>query len=90
MCRWIAYLSKESYLLEDILIIPDHSLVKQVDKRFLPGLKPSGDENENSQAWKDYLYDQTTINCDGYGLTWYSTARAKCKNPDNIIPLPTR
>ncbi|KAJ3017439.1 hypothetical protein HKX48_003541 [Thoreauomyces humboldtii] len=39
MCRWFAYIGQEPCLLDDILVRPQHSIVKQIDSHFLPQLK---------------------------------------------------
>ncbi|BFZ62406.1 hypothetical protein YB2330_003500 [Saitoella coloradoensis] len=36
MCRWFAYVGDESTLLEDVLINPSHSIVRQIDSHFFP------------------------------------------------------
>lgn len=77
MCRWFSYISDtESALLEDILITPEHSISKQVNSRYLPGLLPyvAGDNQvikNDPEALKElgvnFLY-----NVDGIGTAWYS------------------
>ncbi|KZP15546.1 hypothetical protein FIBSPDRAFT_935119 [Athelia psychrophila] len=36
MCEWFTYLGLEDQLLEDVLLRPSHSIVKQIDSHFLP------------------------------------------------------
>ncbi|KAH7878476.1 uncharacterized protein C8R40DRAFT_767122 [Lentinula edodes] len=68
MCRWIVYVGEQPLLLEDLLVKPKHSIVKQVNIRFLPGLYyglEDGDkaELEMQAAW---------INVHGFGVGWYT------------------
>lgn len=56
MCRWFAYVSHtEPCLLEDVLITPKNSLVKQVHEHYLPEIiatnpkKPSQDQLINAR-----------------------------------------
>ena len=36
MCRWFTYLGHESQLLEDVLLRPSHSIIKQSEFILLP------------------------------------------------------
>ncbi|KAJ3798047.1 hypothetical protein GGU11DRAFT_25550 [Lentinula aff. detonsa] len=68
MCRWIVYVGEQSLMLEDLLVRPDHSIVKQVNNRFLPGLYYGLEEGD-----KDELELQATwINVHGFGVGWYT------------------
>ncbi|KAJ3726659.1 hypothetical protein C8R42DRAFT_388212 [Lentinula raphanica] len=68
MCRWIVYVGEQSLMLEDLLIRPDHSIVKQVNNRFLPGLYYGLEEGD-----KEELEIQATwINVHGFGVGWYT------------------
>jgi glutamine amidotransferase len=75
MCRWFAYISaSEECLLEDVLITPNHSLCKQVNANFLPGL-----ESYNSDPVQGQLELATRnryLNVDGIGVAWYTPTRA--------------
>ncbi|KAJ4473141.1 hypothetical protein J3R30DRAFT_768021 [Lentinula aciculospora] len=73
MCRWIVYVGEQTLLLEDLLIRPNHSIVKQVNIRFLPGLYYGLEEND-----KEELEMQATwINVHGFGVGWYTDTLAK-------------
>lgn len=67
MCRWFAYLSTtEPCLLEDVLILPDHAIAKQVHDRFLPYLfhyDPGTTKEEISLR-------NSPFNLDGLGVVW--------------------
>jgi glutamine amidotransferase len=93
MCRWFAYISNsEKCLLEDVLILPDHSISKQVDSHYLPGLWPweTADTSDDNEAGLQNVYDRNfRNNSDGLGIAWYSSTRMEFTEPANIIPLPT-
>ncbi|KAI0351452.1 N-terminal nucleophile aminohydrolase [Trametes cingulata] len=85
MCRWFAYISAtEPCLLEDVLILPDHAIAKQVHERYLPYLfhyEPDADPNSTK---KEVSLRNSPYNLDGLGLVWYSNARAdfgECEGP---------
>ena len=71
MCRWFAYLSAtEPCLLEDVLILPDHAIAKQVHDRYLPYLfhyEPSKDKDSTK---KEMSLRNSPYNLDGLGLVW--------------------
>ena len=70
MCRWFAYISPtEPCLLEDVLITPKHSLVKQVHDHYLPGLIAHNPRD----LGKDTLIQarNSANNIDGLGVAWY-------------------
>ncbi|GAA6005831.1 hypothetical protein JCM10207_007243 [Rhodosporidiobolus poonsookiae] len=79
MCRWIAYFSHEPILIADVIQRPEHSLVKQIDQHYLPGIQhPAADEGRGSQ--------NSFSNVDGWGLGWYSPLPAKYRLADNRDP----
>ncbi|KAK7050829.1 hypothetical protein VNI00_004940 [Paramarasmius palmivorus] len=54
MCRWFAYISdKEACLLEDVLIRPTHSIVKQVEDHYLPKLFHHVDKESDKEQRLD-------------------------------------
>ncbi|PCH40356.1 N-terminal nucleophile aminohydrolase [Wolfiporia cocos MD-104 SS10] len=85
MCRWFAYISKsEPCLLEDVLIVPAHSLSKQVHDRFLPFLSHYEPDKTKKLTRTEIKTRNSPFNMDGLGLAWYSTARAEygeCDGP---------
>jgi glutamine amidotransferase len=99
MCRWFAYISEgEDCLLEDVLITPSHSLVKQVNEHYLPEdhfgqppLKGATDDEPSEKAFDNWL------NIDGFGMVWYTPTYSAFKSlhlkheldiPDLDIPKP--
>ena len=74
MCRWFAYLApEEECLLEDVLIVPQHSLSKQVHEHYLPKLishVPGEETNSKEIAARNMFF-----NVDGFGLAWYTNTR---------------
>ncbi|CAF3857095.1 unnamed protein product [Rotaria sp. Silwood1] len=88
MCRWFAYIGEEPTLLEDILINPKHSIIKQIDKHFLPHLHKTYDarldQNENSS---DTISDEHHIDfltsIDGFGVGYYTGVSADF-NSDHV------
>ncbi|KAI0655622.1 N-terminal nucleophile aminohydrolase [Cubamyces menziesii] len=88
MCRWFAYLSAtEPCLLEDVLILPDHAIAKQVHDRYLPYLfhyEPSKDKDSTK---KEMSLRNSPYNLDGLGLVWYSNARADFGECDGPRPV---
>ncbi|KAI0629858.1 N-terminal nucleophile aminohydrolase [Trametes polyzona] len=85
MCRWFAYLSTtEPCLLEDVLILPDHAIAKQVHDRFLPYLFHFEPGTDHKSTKKEMSLRNSPYNLDGLGLVWYTTARAdfgECTGP---------
>lgn len=75
MCRWFAYISPtEPCLLEDVVITPKHSLVKQVYEHFLPGLVAHDPKNVSDDAL--IRARNSVINIDGLGIAWYTSSSA--------------
>ena len=67
MCRWFAYLSAtEPCLLEDIIILPEHAITKQVHERFLPYLSHYEPDTVPSET----SLRNSPFNLDGLGLVW--------------------
>src|ERR1700761_5660228 len=93
MCRWFAYISStEECLLEDVLVLPDHAISKQVDDHWLPGLWPwetATTDDDNEEGLQNVKDRNFMNNSDGLGIAWYSTARSAFTDPENIAPLPT-
>lgn len=83
MCRWFAYISPtEPCLLEDVLITPKNSLVKQVHEHFLPGLiahNPRDIDNSDQLI----RARNSVINIDGLGVTWYTSSAADFERGDS-------
>ena len=74
MCRWFAYIAPdEECLLEDVLIIPRHSLAKQVHDHYLPKLisHVPGEETTQAEIRRRNMFQ----NVDGFGLVWYTKTR---------------
>ena len=67
MCRWFAYISTtEPCLLEDVILLPEHAIAKQVHERYLPYLthyEPETTPTERSLR-------NSPFNLDGLGLVW--------------------
>lgn len=83
MCRWFAYISPtEPCLLEDVLITPKHSLVKQVHEHFLPGLISHNprDLDDSDQLIRAR---NSANNIDGLGVTWYTSSAADFEQGDS-------
>lgn len=73
MCRWFAYISTaEPCLLEEVLILPEHSLAKQPLERYIPKLTHhiagAGDDPAAEGREKDLR--NSLYNIDGLGLAW--------------------
>lgn len=82
MCRWFAYISpSEPCLLEDVLITPKHSLVKQVHEHYLPGLIPHNPKDLGD----DHLIRarNSAYNIDGLGIAWYTSSSADFERGDS-------
>jgi glutamine amidotransferase len=76
MCRWFAYISQtEPCLLEDVLILPAHSISKQVNDHYLPMLlldrQPGGQTTEAEITVRNRL-----LNIDGFGVVYYTATQA--------------
>ncbi|ORY27813.1 glutamine amidotransferase class-II [Naematelia encephala] len=85
MCRWFAYLGDEPQLLEDVLLRPSHSLVKQIDEHFLPSghLAFSPDTSKSAIApssANDTGSPNPQTNMDGFGVGWWSDAYETYEN----------
>lgn len=78
---WFAYISpSEPCLLEDVIVTPRHSLVKQVHEHYLPGLV-GHDPRDISQ---DPLVTARNVisNIDGAGIVWYTSSSADFEKGD--------
>lgn len=88
MCRWFAYVGEEPTLLEDVLIKPKHSIVKQIDAHFLPNLHATydphlGRNKLSSGVASDAHGPNHFTNIDGFGIGYYTGVAAEF-NEDNI------
>nr|XP_031857441.1 uncharacterized protein CI109_007168 [Kwoniella shandongensis]KAA5524513.1 hypothetical protein CI109_007168 [Kwoniella shandongensis] len=78
MCRWFTYLGEEPQLLEDVLLRPSHSLIKQIDEHYLPpSHKPfdpqtSGSTSVSPSSANDSGSPNPLTNMDGFGIGWWS------------------
>ena len=77
MCRWFAYIGEEPALLEDILIKPKHSLVKQIDAHFLPNLRTTYDAHLGRKMYSSGVASDEHgpnhfTNVDGFGVGFYT------------------
>jgi glutamine amidotransferase len=71
MCRWFAYLSAtESALLEDVLVIPAHSLSKQVHDHYLPYLAHYEPDADPMATEREISIRNRLFNADGFGVAW--------------------
>ena len=79
MCRWFAYLGHEPALLEDVLINPSHSIIRQIDSHFLPALRSTYAPHRNAmfQATDDPDNPNLLTNVDGFGVGYYTDAKAE-------------
>ncbi|KAH9922621.1 N-terminal nucleophile aminohydrolase [Fomitopsis serialis] len=97
MCRWFTYISTtEPCLLEDVLIVPKHSLAKQVHDRYLPHLAEYEPDLTKAATKAESNLRNSPYNMDGLGVGWYSKARAdygECDGPHpalyKVLRLPT-
>jgi glutamine amidotransferase len=91
MCRWFAYISNdEECLLEDVLILPDHAISKQVDDHFIPGLWPWEKSTKGDDETEETILDRNfNNNTDGLGMVWYTTTRSQFTDPGNLSLMPT-
>jgi len=88
MCRWFAYISNtESCLLEDVLIIPEHAIAKQVQSHFLPKLLHHNLDDPLHTTKQEIEMRNKFFNADGLGVAWYSTTREEYGDCDG--PRPT-
>ncbi|GAA5898557.1 hypothetical protein JCM5296_006494 [Sporobolomyces johnsonii] len=67
MCRWIVYFSEEPILLADVITRPQHSLVKQIDEHYLPGIELPAPAPANDNGSPNAF-----TNVDGFGIGWFS------------------
>ena len=89
MCRLFAYISpSEPCLIEDVLITPEHSLCKQVNEGYLPGLIAS--HNETTAAEKEAIVRNRFLNIDGFGVGYFNTTRAKFTPCEGAWPVTYR
>lgn len=71
MCRWFAYISNtEPCLLEDVLILPKHSLAKQVHDHYLPQLTHYEPDEDRDATKKEIDLRNRLFNIDGLGVAW--------------------
>ena len=85
MCRWFAYISaSEECLLEDVLITPNHSLCKQVNSNFLPGLESYNPDTKQGQL--ELATRNRYLNIDGFGIGWYTNARSNFTTTEGVRP----
>ncbi|MCJ1368095.1 hypothetical protein MMC16_007234 [Acarospora aff. strigata] len=86
MCRWFAYISPtEECLLEDVLMTPNHSLCKQVNSNFLPGLESYNPDAK--QAELELATRNRYLNVDGFGVAWFTSTRSAYTTVEG--PRPT-
>lgn len=88
MCRWFAYIGEEPTLLEDVLIKPKHSIVKQIDAHFLPNLHATYDPHLGKNKFvsgvaSDEHGPNHFTNIDGFGVGYYTGVSAEF-NDDNV------
>ncbi|CAF3495166.1 unnamed protein product [Rotaria socialis] len=88
MCRWFAYIGEEPILLEDVLIKPKHSIVKQIDAHFLPNLHATYDPHLHQRTLSSGVASDEHgpnhfTNVDGFGLGYYTGVAAEF-NGDNV------
>jgi len=89
MCRWFAYISdSEPCLLEDVLIIPAHSLSKQVHDHYLPKLMHYEPDADHKSTEREIAMRNRMFNADGLGMAWYTNTRSEydeCTGPHPVI-----
>ncbi|ESK93995.1 hypothetical protein Moror_12889 [Moniliophthora roreri MCA 2997] len=77
MCRWFAYISdSEPCLLDDVLVRPTHSIVKQVEDHYLPGLFVHIDKEADKAQRADIAARNLYFNGDGTGVAFYTKTAA--------------
>ncbi|KAL0065220.1 hypothetical protein AAF712_007731 [Marasmius tenuissimus] len=87
MCRWFAYISeKEPALLEDVLIRPDHSIVKQVEKHYLPKLFHHVDKESDKEQRADIAARNLYFNGDGTGVAFYTPVASSYGTARHPLP----
>ncbi|KAK5081759.1 hypothetical protein LTR05_007896 [Lithohypha guttulata] len=69
-------------LLEDVLISPQHSLVKQVHEHFLPGLIPHDPKDLEDCPDNLVKLRNSAYNIDGFGVAWYTSSAADFEQGD--------
>ena len=82
MCRWFVYIGEEPALLEDILIKPQHSIVKQISTHFLPNLHVTYDARLRRKVFNagiasDDQGSNHLTNVDGFGVGYYTGVAAE-------------
>jgi glutamine amidotransferase len=91
MCRWFAYIGEEPALLEDVLIRPKHSIVKQIDAHYLPNLHSTYDPHLgrkmlSSGVASDEHGPNHFTNIDGFGVGYYTGVATEFN--DDIVNRP--
>ena len=87
MCRWFAYISDlEPCLLDDVLVRPAHSIVKQVEEHYLPGLFHHTTKEEDEAQRREIKTRNLYFNGDGTGVAFYSTVASEFGEAS--YPLP--
>ncbi|KAK4686584.1 glutamine amidotransferase, partial [Tremellales sp. Uapishka_1] len=86
MCRWFTYLGEEPQLLEDILLRPSHSIVKQ-SAATPPSHSLSSPERAKSHekmlkptSANDTGSPNPLTNMDGFGVGWWSDSYENYQN----------
>ncbi|KPV72703.1 uncharacterized protein RHOBADRAFT_55781 [Rhodotorula graminis WP1] len=64
MFRWIAYFSTQPILVADVILRPEHAIVKQIDEHYLPGIQAPASDGGGPNSF---------TNVDGFGIGWYSS-----------------
>ena len=88
MCRWFVYIGEEPTLLEDVLIKPQHAIVKQIAAHFLPNLHLTYDPHLRRKVYSagiasdDHGSNHFT-NLDGFGVGYYTGVAAEF-NHDSV------
>ncbi|KDQ54628.1 hypothetical protein JAAARDRAFT_160703 [Jaapia argillacea MUCL 33604] len=89
MCRWFAYISDtEPCLLEDVLIVPAHSLSKQVHDHYLPKLMHHEPDEDPKATEREITMRNRMFNADGLGMVWYTNTREaydECVGPRPVM-----
>ncbi|KAJ7760697.1 N-terminal nucleophile aminohydrolase [Mycena maculata] len=88
MCRWFAYLSAtERALLEDVLVVPAHSLSKQVHDHYLPYLAHFEPDADVKATKQEIALRNKYFNADGFGVAWYTNTREEYGECDGMRPI---
>jgi len=91
MCRWFAYISVDEHcLLEDALITPAHSLSKQCNQRYLPGLVHGNTEEDYDISPQEVRDRNSANNNDGLGVAWYTWVRSDYGEASGPCPVVYR